>query len=180
MLFKVKNKVHLIKKFYQANSSILYDDISSSFIINSIDSLDNKFEISEISCKSYGHGNINLHLNLGRVNSKIIGSIEHDIKNNDLKIDGFLMLDFHFSESALQEMALDIGNIGYDNYSSLFSKNVKKIIKDPIRADNYLIDPTDFKPSTFPKEMHATLTLLMFNSIGIQVQPHLSIKMISD
>ena len=42
------------------------------------------------------------------------------------------MLDFHFSESALQEMAIDIGNIGYDSYSSLFSKNVKKIIHDPI------------------------------------------------
>ena len=78
------------------------------------------------------------------------------------------MLDFHFSESALQEMALDIGNIGYDNYSSLFSKNVKKIIKDSISVDNYLIDPTDFKPSTFPKEMHATLT---FTDVQLKWHP---------
>ena len=65
-------------------------------------------------------------------------------------------------------MALDIGNIGYDSYSSLFSKNVKKIIKDSIRADNYLIDPTDFKPSTFPKEMHATLT---FTDVQLKWHP---------
>ena len=166
--FLNKKQSSFDKEVLAASSSILYDDISSSFIINSNDPLNNTFEISEISCKSYGHGNINLHLNLGRINSKIIGSIEHDIRSNDLEIDGFLMLDFHFSESALQEMALDIGNIGYDNYSSLFSKNVKKIIKDSISVDNYLIDPTDFKPSTFPKEMHATLT---FTDVQLKWHP---------
>ena len=37
---------------------------------------------------------------------------------------------FSFSESSLQIiMALDIGNIGYDSYSSFISKNVKKIIR---------------------------------------------------
>ena len=125
--FLSKKQSSFDKEVLLANSSILYDNISSSFIINSNDSLNNTFEISDVSCKTYGHGNINLHLNLGRVNSRIIGSIEHDIVNKDLIINGFMMLDFHFSESALKEMAIDIGNIGYDRYSTLFAKNVKKM-----------------------------------------------------
>tara|TARA_B100001093_G_scaffold328588_1_gene313608 strand:+ start:60865 stop:65322 length:4458 start_codon:yes stop_codon:yes gene_type:complete len=166
--FLSKKQSSFDKEVLLANSSIFYDDISSSFIINSNDSLNNTFEISDVSCKTYGHGNINLHLNLGRVNSRIIGSIEHDMINKDLIINGFMMLDFHFSEAALQEMAIDIGNIGYDSYSTLFAKNVKKIIKDPSISENFIIDPTDFKPSTFPKEMSSSLA---FTDIQLNWQP---------
>ena len=169
--FLSKKQSSFDKEVFLANLSISYDDISSSFIINSIDSLNNTFEMSDVNCKTFGHGNINLHLNIGRVNSKIIGSIEHDIKSKDLKIDGFLMLDFHFSESALQEMALDIGNIGYDSYSTLFSKNVKKIINDSIVAENFIIDPTDFKPSVFPKEMNSSL---VFTDVQLNWYPSIS------
>ena len=50
-------------------------------------------------------------MKLGRIESEVVGLIQHDMKKHDVRISGFLMLNFPFSEKAMESMAEDLGAI---------------------------------------------------------------------
>ena len=141
-----------------ASHSIIYDDSKSAYIINPYDSLSNTFMLFDSSCRTLGEGNINLNMKLGRIESEVVGLIQHDMKEHDVRISGFLMLNFPFSEKAMESMAEDLGAIGYDEYDTTFARNVRRIIKDQQEAEEYILSPETIKPSNFPEDMVSTFT----------------------
>jgi len=140
-----------------AYQKLHYDSNLSSFVVENLDTLSNNYRLNDKRCISKGEGAINLNLNLGQVKINSMGSTVYNILEERTSIDNdFLMLDFYFSDEALEFMYEDLITAPGDElfeYSDKFSKslarivgvnNFNEIILDLEMSDEY---------STFPKEL---------------------------
>ena len=158
--------VELISSDY----SLSYNKRTSSFIINGKDSLDNKFTLFENTCKTKGEGEIDLNLDLGKVQVRTIGLMNHDIHNDRTDIKGFVLLDFFFSDQALISMVKDINGpnkngMGYDEYDEFYILNMHRLIRDKAKTSQFILDLEFNKINSIPEEVSSTFVFTDINMI---------------
>jgi hypothetical protein len=158
--------VELISSDY----SLSYNKRTSSFIINGKDSLDNNFTLFENTCKTKGEGEIDLNLDLGKVQVRTIGLMNHDINNDKTDIKGFVLLDFFFSDQALISMVKDINGdnkngMGYDEYDEFYVLNMHRLIRDKAKTSQFILDLELNKINSIPEEVSSTFVFSDINMI---------------
>ena len=158
--------VELISSDY----SLSYNKRTSSFIINGKDSLDNNFTLFENTCKTKGEGEIDLNLDLGKVQVRTIGLMNHDINNDRTDIKGFVLLDFFFSDQALISMVKDINGpnkngMGYDEYDEFYVLNMHRLIRDKAKTSQFILDLELNKINSIPEEVSSTFVFTDINMI---------------
>ena len=148
-----KRRSALDVSILHAHSSLQYDQNTSAYIVGSPDSY---YTLYDKTCSTYGEGNIDLDLDLGQVVLKSVGNVSHNMITQETEIEGFLMLDFFFSEDALKIMAEDFyGAPGEDlfEYDDDFAKNLGRVVGKE-RAELLLLDlEMSDEYSKFPDEM---------------------------
>ena len=151
-----KRRNALDASILQASSILRYDNNESAYIIGGPDALDNYYTLYDQNCSTYGEGYIDLDLNLGQVGIQSIGNVRHNMLEQETEIEGFLMLDFFFSEDALKIMAEDFyGAPGEDlfEYDDKFARNLGRTVGKE-RAELLLLDlEMSDEYSKFPDEM---------------------------
>ena len=80
---------------FKSSSKISYNSSTSEFIIGLNDSTENYFILNNKSCETYGAGEIDLNVDLGRINVKSIGVLSNLKENTLQEFSGFFMLDFY-------------------------------------------------------------------------------------
>ena len=140
----------------KASYTLFYDKKQSAYIIGGPDTLSNYVTLYDKTCTIKGEGTVDLNLDLGQVDVTTIGGFVHDMKNQKKEFEGFLMLDFFFSEDAMRAMAEDFSTaVGEEffEYDDNFSKNLARVVGED-RSEILLVDlemKDDF--SKFPDEM---------------------------
>jgi len=106
------------------------------------------------------------NLDLGQVKALNVGNVTHDIASQKTELDGFFMLDFFFSEEALQIMGQDLSDAPGDDmfeYDDKFSMNLKRVLGKE-KGEVLLVDlemKDDF--SKFPNEMKHSIVFAKTN-----------------
>jgi len=152
----------LLKSSY----TLVYDKKQFSYVIGGPDTLSNYFTLYDKTCKTKGEGLIDMNLDLGQINVTTAGSFTHDMKNQKKEFEGFFMLDFFFSEKAMQVMAKDIYSApgdGMFEYDYAYSNNLGRIVGKE-KGDMLMLD-LELKDEfvDFPKEMNHTLSFTKAN-----------------
>lgn len=139
-----------------ASYSLKYDNKESAYIVGGPDILSNYYTLYDKTCQTFGEGIINLNLNLGQVSLQSIGNITHDMHSKKTDFEGFIMLDFHFSEDAMKHMAELLAYTKDEEdfiYDESFSKNLGRVIGRE-RAEDLLFDLDNYSAyPEFPDEM---------------------------
>ena len=143
-----------------ASYSLMYNNHDSSYVVSGIDTLSNKYVLYDQTCDFLGEGIIELDINLGQIKVQSIGKTTHNMKSREIKLEGFFMLDFFFSEEALQVMADDFyAAPGEDffEYDNDFSKNLSRVVGSK-KGESLLLD-LEMKDeySKFPDEMKKSI-----------------------
>ena len=160
-LTKKKNNKTDISVF-SSSYALQYNDKNSTYVIAGPDSLSNQYVLYDKMCKNSGEGIIDLDLNLGQVKVQAFGNVMHDINAKKTEVEGFIMLDFFFSEDAMMFMAEDLSYYRDEKefaYDDNFSKNLGRVLgyekaKSLLEDLEYLDDY-----SKFPKEMEQSIVL---------------------
>jgi len=157
-------------ELFSSTKTVYYNDEASSFIVGGVDSSSNYLILDEKTCSTYGSGNIDLNLNLGRIQTKVVGDIVNSNKKN-LDFKGFFMFDFDFSKDAMEIMAQDIFSAPGEeifeynkNYENNLSRIVGNDIKDELMIDLEMHDA--FKK--LPKSMNYSLSFTDINLVWNQ------------
>ncbi|MFC2086423.1 hypothetical protein ACFLQ9_01750 [Bacteroidota bacterium] len=119
-----KDSVYLIPRFLnkQKHSSDIpvflseggflnYDMKDKKYIITSMekhlvnDLPGNYISLNRLYCNLFGEGNLNLGVNLGQIETEMVGNIIDDLNKKSVIIDALLALDFFFAEQAIEVMA---------------------------------------------------------------------------
>jgi len=144
-----------------ASYTLSYDKKQFAYVVGGPDTLSNYFILYDKTCKTKGEGVVDLNLDLGQVYVTSVGGFSHDLKNKNNEFEGFFMLDFFFSEKAMEVMAKDIYSApgdGMFEYDESYSNNLGRIVGkekgDMLMLDLELKDEFD----DFPKEMSHTLS----------------------
>ena len=153
-----------------AVSSISYDNNREAYVISGLDSLDNSFVLYDNFCQTSGEGEIQLNIDLGKIDLQTFGEINHNLRKDNITIEGFILLDFHFSERAMLVMANEIlaeKEASYiEYYSSLFKRNIYRVIKDPEKASKFQKEIETNKIRTLPKELRGYE--LIFSNVKLE------------
>ena len=151
-----KKRTALDLSVLPASYTLQYDNKTSAYIVGGPDSLSNYYTLYDKECKTAGEGVMDLGLDLGQVTLNSVGNAMHDMSSKETEIEGFLMLDFFFSEDALKVMAEDLYSAPGEElfqYDEKFAKNLSRVVgKD--KGETLLVDleMTD-EYSKFPDEM---------------------------
>jgi len=145
----------------KASYTLAYDKKRFAYVIGGPDTLSNYFTLYDRTCKTTGEGIVDLNLDFGQVDVTSVGMLSHDMKNNKKEFEGFFMLDFFFSEKAMQVMAKDIYSApgdGLFEYDEAYANNLGRIVGDE-KGDMLMLD-LELKDEfvDFPKEMNHTLS----------------------
>jgi len=144
-----------------AYQKLYYDANLSSFVVENLDTLSNIYTLNDKRCIAKGEGEINLNLNLGQVKINAMGSTVFNILKDKTAIDNdFLILDFYFSNEALEVMYEDLITAPGDElfeYSEKFSKSLARIVG--VKNFNEIILDLEMSDeySTFPKELNSSI-----------------------
>ena len=153
-------------EFFSAGSNVYYNNELSSYIVGGLDSSSNYLILDEKTCSVSGSGTLDLNFNLGRINTTSVGNISN--KKGEISFDGFLFLDFDFSEKALEIMANDIFSAPGDEifeYDLDYENNLSKIVgnssKEELMIDLEINDAFE----KLPKQMKKTIALTKVNFV---------------
>ncbi len=139
-----------------ASYTLQYNNKEFAYIVGGPDTLSNYYTLYDKTCAASGEGIMDLNLNLGQVKMQFIGNATHNMRTQETDMEGFLILDFFFSEDAMMYMA-DALHYSKDEevfeYDKNFSKNLGRVVGKE-RAEEFLLDleSTD-EYSKFPDEM---------------------------
>lgn len=166
--FFSKKRKKIDKEMLIASNRYSYNSQESKYVIGNPESTDNFLILYEEDCIIEASGDINISLDLGRVNIKSSASIISNPKEKKKEIDGLFIFNFHFSEDAMKIMAEDIFAAPGDKsfiYDDTYTKNLSRIVGDEL-AENLVIDlelTDEFKK--FPSSMNYPLvfTKVKFN-----------------
>ena len=157
---------------FSSSSTVYYSDKHSSFIVGGLDSASNYLILDDKTCATYGSGDIDLDLNLGRIETKVVGDISNTSKNN-LTFNGFLMLDFDFSKEAMEIMAQDIFSAPGDeifeynkNYENNLSRIVGNDVKDELMIDLEMHDAFEKLPNSMNHSLSFTDISLKWDNMN--------------
>ena len=124
----------------KSDSYLTYE--SPNFIVMGDDSLSNIFAIDQNTCSSSSEGVIDLNLDFGQLEIKSIGFVDRDEEEDKTDLQSFLLLDFMFSEEALQIMADNIYEAYSStefNYGNRYKKNLARLVGGR-QVDELIID----------------------------------------
>jgi hypothetical protein len=143
-----------------ASHTLKYDKKQSAYIIGGPDSLASYYTLYDKTCTTKGEGELDLNIDLGRIKVKSIGNVSHDIYSKKTELEGFFMLDFFFSEEAMEVMAKDIYSApgdGIFEYDKQFSNNLYRVLGHE-KGEGALLDLEMHDAySKFPDEMNYSL-----------------------
>ena len=147
----------LLKSSY----TLTYDKKRFAYVIGGPDTLSNYFTLYDRTCKTTGEGIVNLNLDLGQVEVTSVGKLSHDMNNQKKDFEGFFMLDFLFSEKAMQVMAKDIYSAtgdGLFEYDQAYANNLGRVVGNK-KGDMLMLD-LELKDEfiKFPDELNHTLS----------------------
>ena len=115
-----------------ASYFLYYDKNESAFVVSGYDTLSNVYRLYDKQCKTKGDGVMDLGVSLGRIDIETAGFVEHNILSDKENLRLFLLLDFFFSEKALEIMAGDIflspGIENFDFESEFYGKTLGRIV----------------------------------------------------
>ena len=145
----------------KASYTLTYDKKRFAYIIGGPDTLSNYFTLYDRTCKTTGEGIVNLNLDLGQVDVTSVGKLSHDMNNQKKDFEGFFMLDFLFSEKAMQVMAKDIYSApgdGLFEYDQAYANNLGRVVGNE-KGDMLMLD-LELKDEfiKFPDELNHTLS----------------------
>ena len=153
-------------EFFSANSNVYYNNDLNSYIVGGLDSSSNYLILDEKTCSVTGNGILDLNFNLGRIKTTSVGNIFN--KKGEIGFDGFLFLDFDFSDDALEIMANDIFSapgdeiFEYDiNYENNLSRLLGKSAKEDLMIDLEINDAFE----KLPKKMNQTIAMTKINFV---------------
>ena len=154
--FLSKKKRALDVSVLQASYTLEYDAKKFAYIVGGPDPLSNYYNLYDKTCKTSGEGIMDLNLDLGQVTLKAVGNATHDMNSSKTELEGFLMLDFFFSENALKVMAEDLFSAPGEElfeYDEKFAKNLSRVVGQE-RGEMLFLD-LEMKDeySKFPDEM---------------------------
>ena len=145
----------------KASYTLTYDKKRFAYVIGGPDTLSNYFTLYDRTCKTTGEGIVNLNLDLGQVEVTSVGKLSHDMNNQKKDFEGFFMLDFLFSEKAMQVMAKDIYSApgdGLFEYDQAYANNLGRVVGNE-KGDMLMLD-LELKDEfiKFPDELNHTLS----------------------
>ena len=115
-----------------ASYFLYYDKDELAFVVSGYDTLSNVFRLYDKKCQTKGDGLMNLGIRLGRIDIETAGFVEHNILSDKEELRLFFLLDFFFSEKALEIMAEDIflspGIENFDFESEFYGKTLGRIV----------------------------------------------------
>jgi hypothetical protein len=134
-----------------------FDNNESSFRINGKDSLSNSVVLFENTCQMQAEGEVDLDLKLGKIKVKTLGMVQHYIESDKTDFTGYVLLDFYFSEQAMQALSLEVSGgaqdgVGYEEYDDLYVRNLKRLLLNEERANEFRNELVEYKIKNFPKE----------------------------
>ena len=143
-----------------SSHTLKYDKETFSYIIGGPDTLSNYYILNEKDCSVRSEGLLDLNIDLGQIQTQSIASVLYKERPKITEIEGFLMLDFFFSEEALNIMAEDLysapGEELFD-YNQAFAKNLGRVVGKK-ESEMLLVDleMTD-EYSKFPEKMKKSI-----------------------
>jgi hypothetical protein len=145
-----------------ASYFLYYDKEESAFVVSGYDTLSNVFRLYDKQCKTKGDGLMDLGISLGRIGIETAGFVEYNILSDKEDLRLFLLLDFFFSEKALEIMAEDIflspGIENFDFESEFYAKTLGRIVGKE-EAEILLLEmETRAEFVDFPKALNHTLS----------------------
>ncbi|MEE2699987.1 MAG: hypothetical protein VYD71_01315 [Bacteroidota bacterium] len=145
-----------------ASYFLYYDKDESAFVVSGYDTLSNVFRLYDKQCKTKGDGLMDLGVSLGRIGIKTAGFADYNILSDKEELRLFLLLDFFFSEKALEIMAEDIflspGIENFDFTSEFYGKTLGRIVGKE-EAEMLLLEmETRAEFVDFPKALDQTLS----------------------
>jgi len=170
-----KKKKYSHVEVLAANGFLHYDKASEEYRISNKDKLQemsfngNYLSLSTKTCKVYGEGLIDIGANLGQVEVKTAGTVQHNQLDNDVIFDLVAMIDFFFADEALKKMTKKLQEASSLDPAKLdrptFEKGLREILgkKD---ADKLIAEASlygEFKK--LPESMRKTL---VFNDLKMK------------
>ena len=145
----------------KASYTLAYDKKQFAYVIGGPDPLSNYFTLYDKTFKTKAEGVIDMNIDIGQINVTTTGILTHDMKNKKKDFEGFFMLDFFFSEKAMQVMAKDIYESpgdGMFEYNEDYSDNLGRIVGEE-KGDMLMLD-LELRDEfvDFPEEMSHTLS----------------------
>lgn len=148
---------------------LTYDKSSSEYRVAQLEKLQqpsisgNYLSLATNSCKVKGEGKIDLGTNTGQINVQGAGEIIHNQVDDELIVDMIMLIDFHFNEKALEEMAGEINKnialVGVKMDREIYEKGLRELLgtedADKLISDIGLYG--SFKK--FPNELNKSLFL---------------------
>jgi len=130
--FLNRKKRRMDVELISASYFLYYDKDELAFVVSGYDTLSNVFRLYDKKCKTKGDGLIDLGISLGRIDIETAGFVEHNILSDKEELRLFFLLDFFFSEKALEIMAEDIflspGIENFDFESEFYGKTLGRIV----------------------------------------------------
>jgi len=123
------------------------------------------------NCSLYGEGKMDFGVNLGQLKTTPVGNIHHDLVKNEIKLDLMILLDFYFTDNALDKMAkmmledeeLDLADFDRPEYEKGLQELVGKETAGKLIADMTLYGSFKRFPSELNKSMFLTDVKMIWN-----------------
>ena len=158
-------------KVLSLNNKLSYEKDNDSFVFGQRDSSSNYYIYDDSNCKSLSVGKIDLSCDLDRVKIDTYG--DFTIENNSRSFSGFLLLDFYFSDEALQIMYDDIysspGDLEY-NFDQKYLLNLCKVVGSKNAEELYLDLEVGDEFTELPQKLNKTIS---FTDINLYWNPKL-------
>ncbi|MBL4651991.1 MAG: hypothetical protein JKY53_03865 [Flavobacteriales bacterium] len=123
--------------------------------------------LSNKTCDVYGEGKLDFGANLGRVESTVVGNVNHNLVSDSLSTNVMILLDFFFIEKNLEEMAKNISDfeglepVNFDR--EVYERGLReimgkqagdKLISQVNLYGNFKKFPSELNKALFINELH--------------------------
>lgn len=170
---------------------LTYNDEASEYRVSTREKLEepslsgNYLSLDVKNCKVYGEGKIDLGINTGQIDIDGAGNMIHNQVDNDVIVDMMMLIDFHFEQKALEEMAETINKnislspvkLDRETYEDglrelLGREEADKLISDVNLYGSFKKFPNELNKSIFLNEVkmkfdEETNSYISFTKIGI-------------
>ena len=148
-------------QLFNINGDLKYDYQKEAFIIGDTDTLANYYMLYDNVCKLEGYGKVDLNLGLSSIDIQSVGSFSHEIEKQNVMFNGFMLIDFFFSEDAMDLLVEDIldNDLGETlEESNQYENNLQIAIGSSMTIDEYYSLEEGSK--NFPKNLNKSFVFV--------------------
>lgn len=131
----------------------------------------NYLSLHKTACNMYGEGKMDLGVNLDRISTTQVGSMNHDLVTDNMYIEMLLGLNFFLPDKCIEIMAKDINTMpgleAVDLSRSVFEKGMAEIL-GKTKANEVLAEFSLGRMKRMPKELEHTLFI---NDLTLKWKP---------